>query len=265
MGHTRDEWRRIVEAVELSLPLYEPISEAISLGLAGPLRRRAIAGLELVKMDWTLDLGSGPGVSSRLLLSSGFVNMVGLDPSLRLLTYAKTRLGAEFHPVVGISERLPFRAETFANILTCFALRDVKDLSQSMREVFRVSRHGGRFAIVDIGKPDGKFRSQLVWLYIRFGMPLLARLLIRGRIPGNPFRMIIPTFERLIANEGLEVLVQSEFGPSKIHEYLLGGLIVLKAQKRGIRSTRLLRGAPTKNLVPPPPITRAPQASGQLG
>ena len=232
-SHTTDEWKRIVEAVESAVPLYESISEAISFGLAGPLRRRAIGWLTIFKEGWTLDLGSGPGVSTRFLVSQGFQKVVGLDPSQRLLKFAKSSADSGFHPVVGVAESLPFRAEAFTSILTCFALRDVMDLSQSLLEISRVSRQDGRFAIVDIGKPDGRFRSRLVSLYIRFGMPLLARLLIRGRIPGNPFRMIIPTFERLVTNESLNVLVQREFGPSRLREHLLGGLVVLEARKGG--------------------------------
>ena len=215
----------------MAVPLYESISEAISLGLAGPLRRRAIAWLGGFKKGWTLDLGAGPGVSSRLLLSRGFGRVVGVDPSLRLLRFAKSKLGSGLHPVVGVAESLPFRVESFDGILTCFALRDVNDLVQSLREVSRVSKRGSRLAVVDVGKPDGMFRRNLVWLYVRFGMPLVARLLIRGRIPGNPFRMIIPTFEQLVTNEELRALVQREFGPSSLRKYMLGGLVVLEAWK----------------------------------
>lgn len=122
----------------------------------------------------------------------------------------------------------------FDSILTCFALRDVRNLVQSLREVSRVAKLGGGFAIVDVGKPDGMFRRSLVWLYVRFGMPLVARLLIRGRTPSNPFRMIIPTFQTLVTNGGLRALVQREFGPSKLRKYVLGGLVVIEARKLAV-------------------------------
>lgn len=156
---------------------------------------------------------------------------MGLDPSARLLKFAKSSVGSGFHPVVGVAESLPFRADIFDDILTCFALRDVKDLVQSLREVSSVSKQGGAFAVVDVGKPDGMFWRNLVWLYVRFGMPLVARLLIRGRIPGNPFRTIIPTFQRLVTNDSLRILVQREFGPSQLREYMLGGLVIIQARK----------------------------------
>ena len=134
--------------------------------------------------------------------------------------------------MVGVAENLPFKAGSFGNALTCFGLRDVKNLVQSLREASRVVRTDGGFAVVDVGKPDGLFRRQLVWLYVRLGMPLLARLLIRGRIRRNPFRMIIPTFGWLLANGKLLALIQREFGPSKLEEFLLGGLIIVEAKKK---------------------------------
>ena len=220
-----------MEAVESAVPLYESISEAISFGLAGPLRRRAVRWLSRFREGWALDLGSGPGVSTRLLVSQGFQKVVGLDPSQRLLKFAKSSAGSGFHPVVGVAESFPFRAEIFDSILTCFALRDVRNLVDTLREVSRVAKPGSGFAIVDVGKPRGILRRDLVWLYVRFGMPPLALLLARRRLPGNPFRMIIPTFHWLVTNDYLRVQIEREFGPTKLREFMLGGLVVFAARK----------------------------------
>ncbi len=221
-----------MKAVEDATPLYESISEVISLGLAGPLRKRAIEGLRPFRTGWTLDLGAGPGVSSRLLLSRDFKKVVGVDPSRGLLRFARARLGEGFHPVVGVAESLPFRSWSFDSVLTCFALRDVKDLVQSLREISRIARSNGGFGVVDVGKPDSMFWRELVWVYLRFGMPLVARLLIRGRIRGNPFRMIIPTFQRLFANRILLGMVEREFGSSNLKEFMLGGLVIITSRRR---------------------------------
>ena len=231
MSHPDMGWRRVVGAIEESIPLYESISERISFNLAGPLRRRGIHHLNAKPDDWVLDSGAGPGVSSRLLITHGFVRVAGLDPSRKLLSFAKSSLGPEFHPVVGVAENLPFIESVFNNALTCFALRDVRELWNALAEFSRVVRAGGRFSIVDVGKPDGFYRRTLIGLYVRFGMPILARLLIRNRIRGNPFRMIVPTFNRLVTNESLESLMEETFGPTRLREYMLGGLVVLEAER----------------------------------
>ncbi len=185
--------------------------------------------------DWVLDSGAGPGISTRLLLEHGFGRIVALDPSVRLLRFARSKLGAGFEPVVGTAECLPFKPHAFGAVLTCFSLRDVRDLTRSLQEFARAGNPGCLLAIVDVGKPDGALARALVGLYIRHVMPLLAKLLVRNRLVGNPFRMIVPTFDRLVTNHTLVTTVEEKFGSARLSESLLGGLILLEAT----RETRL--------------------------
>ena len=201
------------------------------MGLAGPLRRRAIRRLEKYRSDWILDSGSGPGTSSRMMLEDRFENIVGLDPSLTLLQQAKNVLGPSFCPVVGVAESLPFRPYVFYGVLTCFSFRDVQDKALSMEEFARVTRQDGRLEIVDIGKPDNSFRRKLIELYVVALMPIIARFFIGARMKQNPFRMIVPTFHRLATNRTVARLAGREFGSAWLHEFLLGGLVVIEATR----------------------------------
>jgi ubiquinone/menaquinone biosynthesis C-methylase UbiE len=226
-----DEWNAVVRAIERALPFYEPISEIISMGLAGPLRRRAIRQLERYRADWILDSGTGPGASSRMLLEDGFEKIVGLDPSAILLEYAKAELGPRFNPVLGAAENLPFRSNAFSGVLTCFSFRDVRDKTLSMAEFARVVNQEGRLEIVDIGKPDGTIRRKLIDLYVAGLMPIVARFFIRERAVENPFRMIVPTFRGLAKNRSVTRLAEQEFGWARLHEFLLGGLVIIGATR----------------------------------
>lgn len=229
--HVTREWNSVVRAIEHALPFYESISEIISIGLAGPLRRRAIRELEGYRSDWILDSGAGPGTSSRMLLEDGFEKVVGLDPSAILLEHAKAELGPRFHPVLGASENLPFRSKAFSGVLTCFSFRDVRDKSLSMEGFAKVVNREGRLEIVDIGKPDGTIRRKLVELYVTALMPILARFFIRGRTVENPFQMIAPTFRRLATNRAIARLAEREFGVARLHEFVLGGLVIVEATR----------------------------------
>jgi ubiquinone/menaquinone biosynthesis C-methylase UbiE len=178
-----------------------------------------------------LDSGAGPGVSSRMLLEDGFRNIIGLDPSIRLLRFARSRLGRQFCPIVGVAENLPLRPNSLGAVITCFSLRDVIDLELALREFARATRRGGALAIVDIGKPDSGFWRTVTGLYISHAMPVLARLSIRGRLRGNPFRMIIPTWSKLWANRRTSDLIEQSFGPCYLKSFLLGGLVVFEADR----------------------------------
>jgi demethylmenaquinone methyltransferase / 2-methoxy-6-polyprenyl-1,4-benzoquinol methylase len=227
--HTSDEWNAVREAVEQALPFYESISEAISFGLAGPLRRRAIRRLESSRKDWVLDSGTGPGVSSRMMLADGFEKVVGLDPSKLLLRSTATRLRDRFYPLLGVAEHLPIRSNCVWGVITCYSLRDVRDRSSAVSEFSRITRENGRLEIVDVGKPDNVFTGRLIGLYVVLVMPLIARAMIGRKAKGNPFRMIIPTFHRLPTNQSLTRLARDQFGSAHLNEFLLGGLMIIDA------------------------------------
>ena len=166
-----------------------------------------------------------------MLLEDGFEKVVGLDPSAILLAHAKAELGPRFHPVLGAAENLPFRPKAFSGVLTCFSFRDVRDRALSMEEFASIVNGEGRLEIVDIGKPDGSIRRKLIELYVTALMPILARFFIRGRIVGNPFRMIVPTFRQLATNHAITQLAEREFGSTRLHEFVLGGLVIVEATR----------------------------------
>jgi ubiquinone/menaquinone biosynthesis C-methylase UbiE len=166
-----------------------------------------------------------------MMLEDGFEKITGLDPSRILLQHAKATLGPSFYPVIGVAENLPFRSDAFSGVLTCFSFRDVRDKASSMEGFARVVNRGGRLEIVDIGKPDGTIRRKLIELYVTALMPILARFLIRGRTVGNPFRMIVPTFRLLGTNRAITRLAEREFGFATLHEFVLGGLVIVEATR----------------------------------
>lgn len=166
-----------------------------------------------------------------MMIEDGFQNVVGLDPSLILLSAAKIRLSRNFNPVLGVAENLPIRAGGIAGTITCYSLRDVRDTKLAIAEFVRVAREAGRLEIVDVGKPDQSFLRGLVTVYVVVLMPVIARLLIRRSLRSNPFRMIVPTYHRLSTNGQLLRLAEHCFGSANSHSFMLGGLVIIEAQK----------------------------------
>jgi ubiquinone/menaquinone biosynthesis C-methylase UbiE len=166
-----------------------------------------------------------------MLLEDGFENIVSLDPSIRLLRFARSRLAHRSCPIIGVAENLPLRPGSLGAAITCFSLRDVVSLDRSLEEFARVTRRGGALAIVDIGKPDIGFWRALIGFYILHVMPVLARFSNHGRTRGNPFKMIIPTWKKLQTNKRLSDLIEQSFGPCAMKSFFLGGLVVFEADR----------------------------------
>ena len=232
IGLPKDTWRRVVAAIEDAIPLYDHVNDRISFGKAQEARLYAIQRLKLSPNDYVLDGGIGPGTTSRLILA-GFkpAVLVGLDESVKQLKTAKQNLknvnGNAINFVRGSFEFLPFRDRAFQSVITCYALRDSLDISKSVNEYFRVCDSSGAFADVDIGKPDNLLKRMASLLYVKYAMPLIARMVIRHRIKGNPWRMIGPTYTSLPTNRVLLELVTLAFRDTELKEFLNGGVIVI--------------------------------------
>ena len=228
--------RRVVEAIEESIPLYDKINNLISLGRAQAARVFAIQRLQLTDDGIILDAGIGPGTTSKLIVNSVKPRLlVGFDASPKQLKTAKLTLHAlgatNLHLVRGAFEFLPFRDGLFDAIITCYALRDSLDIPKSVGEYSRICAQSGAFADVDIGKPDNTFKRAGSTFYIRYLMPLIAKAAILGRIKGNPWRMIVPTYKPLPTNNSLLSEMRSKFHTTEFKEYLLGGIIVIIGRK----------------------------------
>jgi demethylmenaquinone methyltransferase/2-methoxy-6-polyprenyl-1,4-benzoquinol methylase len=235
-GLSPETSRRVVEAIEESIPLYDKVNNIVSFGKAQVARKFAVQKLQLSDSMVILDAGIGPGTTSKLIMESAKPRLlVGFDASAKQLKTAKFALDASaatnLQLVRGAFEFLPFREGVFDAIITCYALRDSLDLSRSVEEYHRVCAQSGAFADVDLGKPDNGFKRVGSTFYIRYLMPLIAEAAIIGRIKGNPWRMIVPTYKPLPTNNALQSQVRSRFHRMEFKEFLLGGIVVIIGRK----------------------------------
>ena len=224
--------RKVVEAIEESIPLYDRVNDLISFGKAQVARKFAIQELHLTKGKVVLDAGIGPGTTSRLIMESSKPDLlVGFDASSKQLKAAEGNIcdlkSTNLQLVRGSFEFLPFRDRVFDAIITCYALRDSLDISKAIGEYHRTCAESGVFADVDLGKPDNILKRAGSMFYIQYLMPLIAKAAIVGRMEGNPWRMIVPTYKVLPTNSSLLSQMRSRFGDVKFKEFLMGGVIVI--------------------------------------
>lgn len=233
---SKDIWQKVIQAIEDATPLYDRVNEIVSLGNAQKARSYAIEKLELKNGVRILDAGIGPGNTSKLALSRADpALLVGLDESAKQLKTARMNLGElrtdDTAFVRGVFESLPFKDGVFDAVMTSYALRDSLSIPKAVDEYSRVCGPNGRFAIVDIGKPDNRLKRLGSILYVKYIMPLIARIAIRGRMKSNPWRMIVPTYVSLPTTHIILGMVEHAFSKAELREFLMGGVIVILAEK----------------------------------
>lgn len=137
-------------------PRYDLVNRIMTFGLDVRWRRRTVRSLALPNGSHVLDLASGTGDLCVELQNSGH-KPISVDVSFGMLladNSGSPRVQADIL-------RLPFPDAVVDGITCGFALRNLVDLKIFIREIARVTRPGGRIALLDVGIPHNRL--------IRFG------------------------------------------------------------------------------------------------
>ena len=103
-----------------------------------------------------LEIGIGSG--HNLSHYRGVSTVTGLDPAPELTTLARRRaagIDAEVHILQASGEEIPADDGQFDSIVCTWTLCSIPDVSQALREMWRVLKPGGRFYFIEHGlAPD---------------------------------------------------------------------------------------------------------------
>lgn len=130
---------------------YDLTNDVISLGQARLWRRAVARAVDARPAQKILDLAAGTATSSQPFVQAG-AYVVPCDFSLGML-----KVGKERHPwmpfTAGDGMKLPFKDETFDTVTISFGLRNIQDTEVALRELYRVTKPGGRVVICEFSQP----------------------------------------------------------------------------------------------------------------
>lgn len=120
--------------------------------------------------DWTIALAKA-SVSGRI---------VGLDFSKNMLKVGAKKvnqlgLSNQIELVHGNAMKLPYPDNTFDHVTIGFALRNVPDLVQVLKEMKRVAKPGGQVVSLELSKPTWPVFRTIYYFYFKRILPLLAK------------------------------------------------------------------------------------------
>jgi demethylmenaquinone methyltransferase/2-methoxy-6-polyprenyl-1,4-benzoquinol methylase len=165
---------------------YDLLNRVLSLGIDQGWRRKTVAALELSGPCRVLDVATGTadlalGIAHKLPEAE----VVGIDPSTGMLG-----IGAQKVRRAGLSDRvqldagtveaLPYDDASFDGVTIAFGIRNAVDRKQGLSEMARVTRPGGRVAILELGEPEEGLLRGLARFHIRTVVPRLG-----GFLSGN--------------------------------------------------------------------------------
>lgn len=145
--NNQPDWDRIAEKFDIFLPQIAPVGEAL------------LAELDAVPGDKVLDLASGTGEPALTLARrQPHVEITGIDAADGMVRVAQKKVAVERLSNIGFTtmaaEHLGYDDDSFDRILCRFGMMLFQDPLQGCREMHRVLKPGGRFALAVWSTPE---------------------------------------------------------------------------------------------------------------
>jgi demethylmenaquinone methyltransferase/2-methoxy-6-polyprenyl-1,4-benzoquinol methylase len=135
-----------------------------------------------------LDLCTGTGDLALTYdrAAKGTLPIYGADFSHEMLIRAVKKIAAagadeRVRFVEADAQALPFPDDTFQLVTIAFGLRNVTDPDRGLREMVRVTRPGGRVAVLEFSRPRNPVLGRLYGWYFRCLLPLVGQLISRSK------------------------------------------------------------------------------------
>ena len=151
----------------------------------------ALACLRLERDDWVLEVGFGGGALLRSLLLGTKGEVFGADISDALIARARDRFARDvrrgrLHLLRASAESLPLPPETVTRAVSVNSLYFWPDPAAAMAELARVTKPGGRLAIVF--EPAAELRK---WPGHRFGFRLFEVAEVKALMEAAGFADVV--------------------------------------------------------------------------
>ena len=223
-------WGEVIDVLRDIIPVYDKVNSFISLGKDTEHRTKAIKG-RIKKGDKVLDAGSGFGNMSKTAakIVNDDLSIILYDPLVPMLKNTDRLFDKKLDSACGVFEHVPFQDNEFDMVLSGYSLRDAISLKTAISEMHRVLKNGGRWIIVDLGKPDQAIIRFGVTCYLRLLLPIIA-FVAGGRL-GLKFATLYGTYKLWPQNKKLESLLLEKFSKVEFDKDLMGGAIMVAAYK----------------------------------
>lgn len=166
-------------------PRYDRLNHILSLNIDKRWRGKTLRLLRLTPGSPVLDVCTGTG-DLALAISKELgpkTEVVGSDFCSEMLEIAKVKqakavpAGSNLRFIEADTQSLPFEEDTFQCVTVAFGLRNVSDTMRGLREMVRVTKPGGKVAVLEFSKPTAPGLKQIYNTYFLKVLPRVGQAL----------------------------------------------------------------------------------------
>jgi demethylmenaquinone methyltransferase/2-methoxy-6-polyprenyl-1,4-benzoquinol methylase len=137
--------------------------------------------------------------------------------------------GYRLHLVCADALRLPFPDRQFDLITVSYGLRNLADLGQGLREMWRTLKPAGRLVSLDFGKPSNWLWRSLYFSYLKLCVPVFGRLFWGDPAP---YAYILESLNHYPGQAALaDLMLSLNYHDVKVAN-LLGGIMSINSGKK---------------------------------
>ncbi len=169
-------------------PSYDFLNHLLSCNVDHYWRWRTTKIVPPTTQDPILDMCTGTGDLALAYdkAAKGQVSIVGADFCNEMLelaidkTFARKASG-RIRYLQADAQQLPFEDNSFQITSVAFGLRNVMDTNKGLSEMTRVTRPGGKVAILEFSKPRNWLFGKLYEFYFRRVLPVIGQMISRSK------------------------------------------------------------------------------------
>ncbi|MEM8927533.1 MAG: bifunctional demethylmenaquinone methyltransferase/2-methoxy-6-polyprenyl-1,4-benzoquinol methylase UbiE [Bacteroidota bacterium] len=169
---------------------YDGLNRVISLGIDVKWRRKVVKIVKERNPETILDIATGTGDLAINLVETGASKIIGLDISPGMLEVGKNKVSEKnldktIEMVIGDSENLPFKDDSFDAITVAFGVRNFENLGKGLNEIHRVLKSKGIFVVLETSVPTKFPFKHGYFLYSKYILPTIGKLFSKDKIAYN--------------------------------------------------------------------------------
>lgn len=213
---------------------YDLLNTLFSFGMDKSWRRRLAR--EINGSTSALDIATGTTeVAVEIVNRSNVCRVIGIDPSREMLELGRAKLkalgvGEKVILVQGFAENLPFKGDTFDAVTIAFGIRNTVDPLESLQEMRRVLRSGGKARILEFAIPRNRFFSPFYMFYLRNALPFVGSFFGRK----NEYKYLARSISEFPQRDRFtQLMKKAGFTVKKPIELTMGAVIIYIGVKEG--------------------------------
>lgn len=178
--------QQVEEMFDSIAPKYDFLNRVLSMGIDQGWRKKAINSLKEVNPKQILDVATGTADLAIAALKLNPDHITGIDISNQMLNVGRDKIKAKnisdkITLTQADSANLPFEDNKFDAITVAFGVRNFEFLQQGINQMYRVTRNGGKLAVLEFSNPKSFPFKQIYNFYFKYILPGWGGLISKSK------------------------------------------------------------------------------------